>query len=90
MRKLSAAALDRRIKKLTSALLFYASPDTYFAVGMFPNSPCGPIMKDFGDTYLGKKPGALARRALGKSWERFFMKNDIEFPQKFYERLEWR
>ena len=55
---------DKQILKLVKTLAFYADPDTYFAVGFFPDSPNGPIMDDFSNTDLGKKPGKLARETL--------------------------
>lgn len=51
--------------KLIDALVFYADPDTYFAIGFFPDPPCGPFMEDFSETPLGDKPGKLARTVLG-------------------------
>lgn len=54
-----------RITELQEALSFYADPGTYFAVGFFPDPPCGEFMDDFTETELGMKPGARARKALG-------------------------
>lgn len=43
------------------ALEFYADPSTYFAIGIFPDSPCGEFIDDFSETHLGLKPGKRAR-----------------------------
>ena len=60
--------LEEENKKLKNALAFYASPETYFAIGIWPDPPCGDFVDDFGevsdidgDWY---KPGALARHVL--------------------------
>ena len=50
--------------KLLKALQFYADPKTYFAIGFFPDKPCGPFLKDFDKTHLGMKPGKLARKTF--------------------------
>jgi hypothetical protein len=46
------------------ALEFYADPETYFAIGFFPDPPNGPFMDDFSATSLRQKPGKRARKAL--------------------------
>jgi hypothetical protein len=56
--------------RLVAALEFYASPDTYFAIGFFPDPPCGAFMEDFsehGDLDYAdgdQRPGKRAREAL--------------------------
>lgn len=55
------------IEKLIAALEFYADPDTYVAIGFFPDSPCGEFIEDFGDhggDYDRPMPGLRARTAL--------------------------
>ena len=48
-------------------LKFYADPETYFGIGIFPDHPCGPFMEDIGETLdLGMKPGKRARDLLDK------------------------
>ena len=57
--------LKDKIEKLEKALIFYADAETYFAIGFFPDPPCGEFMEDFehcGD--LGYKPGKRARDVL--------------------------
>lgn len=55
-----------RITALEHALLFYADPATYFAIGFLPDPPYGEFMNDFSDTEeLGLKPGKMARAVLG-------------------------
>jgi hypothetical protein len=51
------------VEEIIKALEFYANPDTYFAIGFFPDPPCGDFINDFDKT---KKPGALARKTLKK------------------------
>ena len=66
----SMAALKAENRRLRKALEFYADPETYFAIGFFPDRPCGSFMKDFSSvpTPWGhgtrKKPGKRARKAL--------------------------
>lgn len=53
---------------LREALEFYANPETYIAIGFFPDPPCGEFMDDFGETgtaEYGPRPGERARKALG-------------------------
>lgn len=50
---------------LQQVLAFYADPETYFAIGFFPDPPNGDFMEDFSETELGRKPGKRARVALG-------------------------
>lgn len=57
--------LRAKIQELEEALAFYAAPMTYFAIGFFPDRPCGEFMDDFSETALGMKPGRTARVALG-------------------------
>jgi hypothetical protein len=54
----------KQIKRLIKALEFYADPKTYFAIGFFPDRPCGDFMEDFDETEFGWKPGKRARAAL--------------------------
>jgi hypothetical protein len=56
------------------ALKFYADPDTYFAIGMFGDAPCGPFLDDFenvgGEGNLEDfRPGKRARAALDAARE---------------------
>jgi len=57
---------DVALMELMQTLLFYGSPDTYFAVSLVPDSPCGDIMNDLDET---GKPGKLARETLEKVCE---------------------
>jgi len=49
---------------LIHAVQFYADPESYVAIGFFPDRPCGEFIEDFEDTELGLKPGKRAREAL--------------------------
>jgi hypothetical protein len=53
--------VDPEIIKLIRALQFYADPETYYAIGFFPDPPCGDFIEDFDEL---RKPGALARKTL--------------------------
>jgi len=62
----SLLLIKEEIERLRAALTFYAHPETYFAIGLYPDLPCGEFMEDFSDTgpSLGQKPGKRAREAL--------------------------
>jgi len=60
------AFLRKAVKQLSSALAFYGSADTYFAIGFIPDNPAGDFMRDFEETELGYKPGKRARRTLDR------------------------
>ena len=47
--------------QLIDALAYYGDPDTYYAIGFFPDPPCGDFIEDFDET---GKPGGKARAAL--------------------------
>lgn len=60
----------QRVRELEEALAFYADPDTYCAIGIFPDPPCGEFINDMSEVhpdygYNRPMPGARARRALG-------------------------
>lgn len=58
---------DEIIEVLEESNDFYAHLDTYFAIGFFPDPPCGEFVNDFEEVYdedFGKnvtKPGKRAR-----------------------------
>ena len=55
------------IIEMIEVLKFYASPETYFAIGFLPDPPCGEFINDFSETHiLGYKPGKSAREVLDK------------------------
>ena len=60
----------KEVHKLLMALNYYADPDTYFAIGVFPDPPCGDFINDYSDTEIGEKPGKLARQVLDEIIER--------------------
>ena len=65
-RPIRVALNDGLERMLVEALAFYANIETYFAIGFFPDRPCGEFMSDFEKTDLGHKPGKRARKALRK------------------------
>jgi hypothetical protein len=56
--------LHKEVAELRDVLKFYANPETYFAIGFFPDRPCGEFIDDFSETELDMKPGKRARAAL--------------------------
>lgn len=64
------AAAQKRERVLREALEYYADPNTYFAIGFFPDFPCGDFINDFGNVFDeyemvdSFKPGKKARAAL--------------------------
>lgn len=51
--------------EMRRALEFYADPDTYFAVAVIGDPPCGEFVDDFGPDNEGiERPGLRARAAL--------------------------
>ena len=57
-------------EQVLCALAFYADPDTYFAIGIFPDPPCGDFMEDYSEhgsddyPHGDQRPGKRAREAL--------------------------
>jgi hypothetical protein len=49
---------------LVQTVQFYGDPESYRAIGFFPDRPCGDFIEDFADTELGLKPGKRARATL--------------------------
>src|SRR3972149_4674878 len=60
------AAREAVISDLAEVICFYANPETYFAIGFFPDPPNGKFMDDFDETELGPKPGKRARAIFEK------------------------
>jgi hypothetical protein len=64
------AALAAEVGRLRAALEFYADPDTYFAIGIFADPPCGEFIDDFSEHGHPEypagdmRPGKRAREAL--------------------------
>ena len=56
----------RRYAALLEALEFYADPESYVAIGFFPDPPCGAFADDVSDTgeQWGHRPGKKARAVL--------------------------
>lgn len=63
--------LKNKIEDLVETIRFYADPESYFAIGFFPDSPCGEFINDFEEINknLGYKPGKKAREILYKYGE---------------------
>lgn len=60
---------DEIIARLKEALRFYADPDSYFAILIVPDHPCGAFYADQDQSHSAEftdrpLPGALARRVL--------------------------
>ena len=60
----------REIHRLRQALMFYADPDSYFAIAVWGDPPCGAFADDFGPHGFpeydadDERPGKRARAAL--------------------------
>lgn len=61
----SMTSAGELIEKLARALDFYADPDTYFAVAVVGDPPCGEFVNDFSEVDGEMRPGRRAREALG-------------------------
>lgn len=64
---------DPRVQRLIDALEFYADPETYHALAIWADPPCGDFMEDFsedhGDPFYNRPmPGKTARAALAE-WD---------------------
>ena len=65
-------SLRKQHAQILNTLDFYADPETYFAIAFIPDPPSGEFMDDFSDTsYLGRKPGKMAREALDAVWDMY-------------------
>jgi hypothetical protein len=60
------AILRERVRHYKDVLEFYADPESYLAIGFFPDPPCGDFITDWTDTgpLYGFRPGGRARAAL--------------------------
>ncbi len=58
------AKLTEQLKIAKEALEFYADPESYLAIGFFPDPPCGEFINDGSETEYGMKPGRRARDTL--------------------------
>jgi hypothetical protein len=65
------SGLKKRIEALEAALGFYANPETYHAIAMLGDRPCGEFADDFSEDEWTKEsgydrpmPGKIARAAL--------------------------
>lgn len=59
-----AEIAEVRIAEQEEALRFYADPDTYFAIGLFADPPCGDFVHDLEEIDGVERPGKRARAAL--------------------------
>lgn len=73
-------AAEKILSALVDALIFYASPDTYFATSFLFDPPCGEFSEDFsevpGSDYDRPMPGKRARSAL----EQDVLLSDLHAP----------
>lgn len=64
--------LIEHLREAKEVLEFYGDPMTYFAIGIFPDPPCGEFINDYSeavreaDGVIGHFPGAKARAMLEK------------------------
>jgi len=75
---------------LEEALLFYADPETYFAIGFFSDPPCGEFMTDFEDLpeFEAWKPGKRAREAA-RNYLAILDKKKKELETQLRDRSEF-
>ena len=61
-------ALEAELEDAQKVIAFYADPETYFAIGFLPDSPCGEFINDIDDTGepYGFRAGKRARAYLNK------------------------
>lgn len=61
--KLNKEEILKHLNTLVEALAFYALPETYHAISILTDPPCGEFAEDFSDNndYDYPKPGKLAR-----------------------------
>jgi hypothetical protein len=80
----------KETKILEGALAFYADPETYFAIGFFPDPPCGEFMTDFEDLpdFGAWKPGKRAREAA-RNYLAILDKKKKELETKLKDRSEF-
>ena len=68
---------------LREALAFYADPETYFAIAVLADRPCGEFADDFSEVWwepvqgMEEKPGKRAREVLG-----------VDYSVSLYEAVE--
>ena len=78
LRLLLAERMDLR-----EALAFYADPETYFAIAVLADRPCGEFADDFSEVWwepargMEEKPGKRAREVLG-----------VDYSVSLYEAVE--
>lgn len=90
--------MSKDVAALKEALEFYADPTTYFAIGFWPDPPCGEFAEDFSEDHgsdeaPGFRPGKRAREALHAYEEGIIamsedaiverLRNDPDFPAAF-------
>lgn len=55
------------VASLVDALMFYANPETYLAIVIVPDPPCGAFVDDVSEVDgWGCRPGKLAREVLDR------------------------
>ncbi len=64
MTKPTYEELEEQVEKLTEALAFYGDPDSYFAVAVRGDSPCGEFAYDLSEIDGTWRPGKRARETL--------------------------
>lgn len=69
--ELNLKVLENNVYKMLEVLEFYANPDTYFAIGLFPNPRCGEFINDINETKFGIKPGKMARDLIENMLKEF-------------------
>lgn len=65
---------EQMVRDLAEALIFYADPESYFAVGFWFDRPCGDFAEDFDGNHNNSMfdrdmPGAKAREVLRRYYD---------------------
>lgn len=60
------AEVTAELNDAVEVLEFYGNPDTYFAIGFLPDTPCGEFMQDFSEVAGVMRPGKRARDLFEK------------------------
>jgi hypothetical protein len=60
----AATYLQKRLLRTEEALDFYGDPETYYAVAVIPDPPCGDFVNDFSEVDGVLRPGKRAREVL--------------------------
>lgn len=79
------------VQRLWLALAYYGDPQTYFAIDVLSDPPCGDFVNDFGTTEVLDRevPGKRARETLEKLCEQYpAVLDEIKAPDELFNGVE--